>query len=70
MAGCVTRSHQGVFEPLTKVPAFRKFTTLVGADATAVLVSMLGEEFCHYVERRVFGGREEDPYVSGGLVDD
>jgi hypothetical protein len=31
---------------------------------------MLVEEFRDYVERRVFGGREEDPDVTGGLVND
>jgi len=31
---------------------------------------MVVEEFHHYVKRRVFGGREEDPDISEGLVDD
>ncbi len=57
-------------EEILKSGTPSKFTTLVGADATAVLVSMLVEEFRHYVERRVFGGSEEDPDISGGLVDD
>ncbi len=57
-------------EEILKSDAPSKFATLVGADATAILVSMLVEEFRDYVERRVFGGREEDPYISGGLVDD
>jgi len=57
-------------EEILKSGTPSKFTTLVGADATAVLVSMVVEEFHHFVERRVFGGREEGPDVSGGLVDD
>jgi len=56
-------------EEILKSGTPSKFTTLVGADTTTVLMSMLVEEFCYYVERRVFGGREEDPDVSGGLVD-
>jgi len=57
-------------EEILKSDTPSKFTTLVGADATAVLVPMVVEEFHHYVERRVFGGHEEDPDISGGLVDD
>jgi hypothetical protein len=57
-------------EEILKSGTPSKFTTLVGADATAILVSMVVEEFHHNVERRGFGGREEDPDISGGLVND
>jgi len=57
-------------EEILKSDTPSKFTTLVGADATAVLVPMVVEEFRDYVERWVFGSREEDPDISGGLVND
>jgi hypothetical protein len=64
--GVVELSEEEILESDTP----SKFTTLVGADATAVLVPMVVEEFRDYVKRWVFGSREEDPDISGGLVDD
>jgi hypothetical protein len=41
-------------EEILKSGTPSKFTTLVGADATSVLMSVLVEEFRDYVKRRVF----------------
>ncbi len=41
-----------------------KFTALVRADATTIVVAMMPKKFRDDVQRRFLGGSEEDPNIS------
>ena len=70
--------HTGGFEGVMKIPkeeilkgnGASKFTTLVCAYATTVLMAVMLKEFRDNVQRRFLCGREEDPCISGCLIND
>jgi hypothetical protein len=45
-----------------------KLAALVGTDATTVFVAVMVEELADNIQRRVLGGREKDPDVSSGFI--
>jgi hypothetical protein len=47
-----------------------KLAALVGTDATAVFVAMVVEELADDIQQGFLGGREKDPDVSSGFIND
>ncbi len=47
-----------------------KLAAWVGTDATAVFVAVVVEELADNIQRRFLGGREKDPDISSGFIND
>jgi hypothetical protein len=55
-------------DKVSKVRGTGELAPLVGTDATTVFVAVVVEKLADNVQRWVFGGREKDPDISSGFI--